>query len=210
MQQSLGHRPTTATAVIGLLLIAVGAVALVVRELVGVNFFASIGPWGWPFFVIVPGVVLLGLALVPAPPRGVGFAIAGAIVTTVGGILLYQSQTEHWNSWAYAWALIPASAGVAMVLYGLLTGTRGLLASGLWLAGIAAVMFAAGAWFFEGLFAGDDRSIDLGNWWPVGVMVIGALVVVRAVMPRGSAAPSTTPSSTTNAATTEPGQPAPS
>jgi hypothetical protein len=199
MQQSIGHRPTTATAVIGLLLVAVGVVALVLRELVGVNFFASIGPWGWPFFIIVPGVVLLGLALVPAPPRGIGFAIAGAIVTTVGALLLYQSQTEHWESWAYAWALIPMSAGVAMVLYGLLTGTRRLVSSGLWMAGIAAVVFAAGAWFFEGIFAGEQRPLDIGNWWPVGVMVLGALIVIRAFISSGS----TTSSTTTRAATIE-------
>jgi hypothetical protein len=192
MQQSIGHRPTTATVVIGLLLVAVGAVALVLRELVGVNLLASIGPWGWPFFVIVPGVVLLGLSFVPVPPKGLGFATAGAIVTTVGGLLLYQSQTGHWESWAYAWALIPTSAGIAMVLYGLLTGTHGLPSNGLWIAGIAATLFVVGAWFFEGIFAGDERPLDIGDWWPVGVMVIGGLVMARAFTAGRAPAPSTT------------------
>ena len=50
-------------------------------------------------------------------------------------------------------------------------------------------MFVAGAWFFEGLFAGDERPLEIGNWWPVGVAVIGALDVVRAFTSGGSSAP---------------------
>ena len=50
-----------------------------------------------------------------------GFAIAGSIVTTVGSVLLYQQTTGHWESWAYAWALVgPGAAGLGMLVYGLL------------------------------------------------------------------------------------------
>jgi hypothetical protein len=185
MQQSLGQRPTMTAAVIGVLLIAVGAIALGLREVVGINFLEAMGRGAWPFLVIVPGVVLLGASLLPAPPSGIGFAIAGAIVTSVGALLLYQSQTGHWESWAYAWAVIPLSAGIAMVLYGLVTGARGLVRNGLWLGAIAGTLFVTGAWFFEGIFAGEPRPADLGNWWPVGLIVIGALVVMRATLPTG-------------------------
>jgi hypothetical protein len=181
MQQSLGNRPSMAPAVIGVLLIAVGAVALALREL-GPNVLPSIGVWGWPFFIIVPGVVLLGLALVPTPPRGIGFATAGAIVTTVGALLLYQWRTAHWESWAYAWALIPMSTGVAMALYGLFARARGLVTTGIWMAAIAAILFGFGAWFFEGLFAGEDRIVDAGNWWPIAVIAIGAVLAMRAFL----------------------------
>ena len=194
MQQSTIRRPTAVPAIIGLLLVAVGAVALVLRELVGVNLFASIGPWGWPFFVIVPGLVLLGASLLPAPPRGLGFAIAGGVVTTVGGLLLYQSQSGHWESWAYAWALIPAGAGLAMLVYGQLTGTRGLARNGLTLAAIGAALFATGAWFFEGIFAGEPRPLDAGNWWPVGVIALGAILLIRAIaFPTPAAPPADAP-----------------
>jgi hypothetical protein len=181
MQQSFSHRPSTAPAVLGVALIAVGAAALILRE-VGVNLFASIGPWGWPLFIIVPGLVLLVASLIPAPPRGLGFAIAGAIVTAVGSLLLYQSQTGHWESWAYAWALLPMSAGVAMVLYGTLAGARRLVTNGLWLAGIAGAILAVGAWYFEAVFAGRPPLLDAGNWWPVAVIVIGAIVLMRALL----------------------------
>jgi hypothetical protein len=188
MQQSFSHRPSTAPAVLGVVLIAVGAAALILRE-VGVNLFASIGPWGWPLFIIVPGLVLLVAALIPAPPRGLGFAIAGAIVTAVGSLLLYQSQTGHWESWAYAWALLPTSAGVAMVLYGSFARARGLVTNGLWMAGIAGVVFAVGAWYFEAVFAGRPPLLDAGNWWPVAVIGVGAVLVVRALLSPGRSSP---------------------
>lgn len=181
MQQSFNQRPAMAPAVIGVVLIGVGAAALILRE-VGVNLFASIGAWGWPLFIIVPGLVLLAASLVPAPPRGIGFATAGAVVTTVGAILLYQSSTDHWESWAYAWALIPMAAGVATMLYGLLAQSRGMVVSGLWMAGIAAALFAIGAWFFEGLFAGEERLVDAGNWWPIAVIALGVLLALRAIL----------------------------
>ena len=181
MQQSTGNRNAMAPAVIGVLLIAVGAVALALRQF-GTNILPSLGEWGWPFFVIVPGIVLLGLSLVPAPPRGIGFAIAGAIVTTVGALLLYQSRSGHWESWAYAWALIPASVGVAMTLYGLLARTPGMVTSGVWMAAIAATLFGVGAWFFEGIFAGEERFLDAGNWWPVAVIAVGAVIVLASIL----------------------------
>jgi hypothetical protein len=190
MLRSSFQRPTTTTAVVGLLLIAAGAVALVLRT-IGVNLFEAIGPWGWPFFVIVPGVVLLALSLVPVPPKGVGFAIGGAVVTTVGSLLLYQSQTGHWESWSYAWALIPTMVGVAMTMYGLLAGARGLVTSGSWMAGISFGLFLVGGWFFEGLFAGEQRPLDVANWWPIGLMILGALFVIRAVITRPETMPPT-------------------
>ena len=87
---------------------------LVARDL-RLDPFAPIADAGWPFFVIIPGVILMLSSLIPKPPGGVGFAIAGSIVTTVGLVLLYQEQTAHWESWAYAWALVgPGAAGLGM------------------------------------------------------------------------------------------------
>ena len=183
MQQSFGSRPITAPAVVGVLLIALGATTLISREL-GFDVFAAIGSWGWPFFVIVPGVVLLLASLVPAPPKGIGFATAGAIVTTVGALLLYQSRADHFESWAYAWALIPLAAGAATALYGLLAHERKMVTTGLTMAAIAAGLFLVGAWFFEGIFAGERRLTDMDAWWPIGVIVLGGVIVLLAAMQR--------------------------
>lgn len=188
MQHTTGQRVMTGPAVVGLLFIAFGAAALALRG-AGINPFGAIGTWGWPFFVIVPGLVLLAASLVPAPPKGIGFAMAGAIVTTVGALLLYQSRTGHWESWAYAWALIPLGAGLALLVYGLLIGARGMVTTGMTLAGVAAALFLAGAWFFEGVFAGEQRPTDVGAWWPIGAIVLGGVIVLRAILlsaPRSS------------------------
>ena len=180
MQHSMDRRSAMGPAIVGLLLIAVGAVVLIARE-AGFDAFGAIGGWGWPFFVIVPGLVLLLAALVPAPPAGIGFAIAGAIVTTVGSLLLYQSRTGHWESWAYAWALIPMAAGVALVLYGTYAHRASMVRGGTWMAGIAVALFAAGAWFFEGIFAGELRP-DVTDWWPIAIVAVGAVLVLSAAL----------------------------
>jgi hypothetical protein len=181
MQHSTPQRSMAGPAVIGLALVAVGVAAIAIREY-DVNFLPHLGSWGWPLFVIVPGLVLLGASLVMQRPRGVAVAVAGAVVTIVGAILLYQSQTGHWESWAYAWALLPAAAGVALVGYGLYATDHRMWTVGVWLAGIAGAAFVFGAWFFEGLFAGDERFIDAGNWWPVAVIVLGAVLALWAFL----------------------------
>jgi hypothetical protein len=192
MQQTLQHpRNSAATAVVGLLLIVGGGAMLALRQ-AGVDVFEAVGTWGWPFFVIVPGLVLLAMAVVPTPPRGISFAIAGSVVTTVGGLLLYQTQTGNWESWAYAWALIPLAVGVAMLVYGGLARVPGLVTAGLWTGGIAAIVLMVGAWFFGGLFAGLDRPTEIGNWWPVAAIAVGLLLLLGGlVRPRdGRSGPS--------------------
>jgi hypothetical protein len=179
MQQSFGQRPVAAPAILGFLLIAVGAIVLLARA-VGFDVSGPIAAWGWPLLVIAPGLLLLAAALVPSPPRGIGFAIAGAIVTTVGALLLYQSQSGHWESWAYAWALIPMAAGLALTVYGLFSRSSSMVRGGAWMAGIAALLLAVGWWFFEGVFAGRVRP-ELVEWWPIAIVVVGAILVIRAM-----------------------------
>lgn len=191
MQQTFDRRSLSAPAVLGLILIVVGGSALIVRE-AGLDPSRAIGDWGWPFFVIVPGLVLLLASLIPTPPKRLGFATAGAVITTVGGLLLYQSQTGHWESWAYAWALIPAGAGVAMALHGLLARRRSIVNAGLWMTGIAGTLFLVGAWYFEGIFRGDQRFAQAGDLWPVAIVAIGVALVLRVVLLPARAEPRAT------------------
>lgn len=179
MHHTVSQRDRTAPAVFGLLLIVVGAVA-VLEPALGVNLFGVHRRVGWPFFVIVPGVALLGASLLVARPNGVGFAVAGAIVTTVGSLLLYQSRTEQWESWAYAWALIPAAAGAALVLYGLYADVRGMVTVGSRMLLIAIGLFLVGVWFFEAVFAGANPWAGVGALWPLAVIAVGALIVLGA------------------------------
>jgi hypothetical protein len=164
-------------AVAGAVLVVAGVGWLVVRDL-RLDPFAAIADAGWPFFVIIPGVILMLSSLIPKPPGGVAFAIAGSIVTTVGLVLFYQEQTAHWESWAYAWALVgPGAAGLGMSVYGLIFDQRHLVSAGLRLATIASAIFVAGYWFFETVFATGRAPVDLGAWWPVAIIVAGLAVL---------------------------------
>lgn len=174
--------------VFGLILIAVGAAVLLLR-LFDVDAIAWVSDLGWQLFIILPGLALLAMALVPQPPRGAGFAIAGSIVTTVGLILAYQEANDVFESWAYAWALLPGAAGVAMTVYGFFAGERDLLATGLRIALIAVALFVAGFWFFETTFATGRAPLDLEAWWPVLVIAVGGLITVSAFIGRGAAGP---------------------
>lgn len=167
------------TLVLGLLLVGGGITAFLAQSL-GVDLGTLIGEGGWPYLVIVPGLVLLLGALVVPRPGGVGFAVAGSIVTTVGAILLYQNATDTFESWAYVWALIPTAAGVALTISGLATGTEALVRTGSRMAVVGTVLFLAGLWFFGSLFSTGEIPIDLGTWWPVAFIVVGGAVVLSA------------------------------
>jgi len=172
--------------VLGTILVLVGAGWFVLREL-RIDPFEAIADAGWPYFVIIPGVALLIASLVRTPPHGVGLAIAGSIVTTVGAVLFYQQATGHWESWAYAWALVgPGGAGLGMLVYGLIFGQRDLLAAGARLVAIAAAIFAVGYWYFETIFASGRAPLEFGEWWPVVVVGVGLFALVAGLLSRGS------------------------
>jgi hypothetical protein len=178
------RRPTT-TLVIASVLIVIGVLALV-GQVAGIELETLIGEETWPFLVIVPGIVLLGLAAVPAPPEGLGFAIAGSVVTTVGGILLFQANTEYWESWAYAWLLVPTAVGLALTVYGALTHAADLVSKGIRLAAVAGAATVVGWWWFETVFQTGNAPVELRGWWPLAIIAVGAVLAVQAVR-RGEA-----------------------
>ncbi|MER3555314.1 MAG: hypothetical protein C4331_13480 [Meiothermus sp.] len=84
--------------IIGIILVVLGGLFLLGQV---VDLGESIGHWGWPFFVMLPGILLLVLAFVGGKTSA-GLAVPGSIVTTVGLILFVQNVTDHFESWAYA------------------------------------------------------------------------------------------------------------
>ena len=167
------RRPRQST-VIGGLLILVGAILL------AGNFVRiDLGHYGWPFFVILPGLLLIVVALTSRGFVSEGLAIAGSIVTVTGLILLYQNATDHFESWAYAWALVfPAAVGAGMILYGLTASRLGNVRAGMRLVGIGVVLFLLGAAFFEGVIG--IGGYEFGR--PSGALVGAFIVVVGAVL----------------------------
>ena len=81
--------------VLGVLLIVLGGLFLASEQ-----FNVDWDRYGWPVFVIVPGLVLLVLGLAIPGEAGLGLAIPGGIVTTVGLILAFQNSTDTYASWA--------------------------------------------------------------------------------------------------------------
>jgi len=124
---------------------AISLIGLGALFLLGQIFNFSIFSILWPFFVIVPGAAFLYFAYTGGK-NTVGLAVPGSVVTGTGLILLYQSLTNHWESWAYAWTLYPLFVGLALTFMGSRTGDhhvhnigRGLVRWG----GIAFIVAAA-------------------------------------------------------------------
>jgi hypothetical protein len=162
--------------VTGGLLVLVGAILLL-----GQFVRVDIGHYGWPFFLIVPGVAILVVALTARGALGEGLAILGSIITVTGLILLYQNVTDHFESWAYAWTLIfPGAVGVGMILYGLVAGRPGNSRAGIRLVGISLVLFLLGVAFFEGLIGIGGYQFGRSAGVAVGALIIamGALLLI--------------------------------
>ena len=161
---------------LGVLLIALGALLFV-----GPSAGFDLGRIGWPFFVIVPGLALFGVGLAAGDPTGKRLTSLGAAVTTVGVILLYQNTVDHFESWAYAWALVfPTSTGLGRMIHGSLRGNKEMVESGGRWALIGTALFVAGALFFE-LVVG----IGLGRYgWPLGLMILGIVLLVGGLLYR--------------------------
>jgi hypothetical protein len=164
---------------LGLALVGLGGLWLL-GSLLGLDA----GHFLWPFFVIVPGVVLFVLGLTVRSDAGLGLMIPGAIVTTTGLLLFYQNVSGHWASWAYAWALIaPTSIGVALMIDGARRGQAAQVQSGRRLVRIGLILFAALGVFFE-LIIGISGFRWGGWWWAVLFIGAGLVLLVAALLPR--------------------------
>jgi hypothetical protein len=165
----------------GILLIVIGLGALAARSL-----DIDLGRLGWPIWVIGPGIALLAMSVIIGGPGAVGMAIGGAVTTTVGLILAYQDATGHWESWAYAWALLaPGSIGLGLLLTGLVQRRPDLVRGGLGSAAAGVAIFLAGFVFFEGLVGISGRRFPLLDVTvPLVLVVLGAAFIVASAVGR--------------------------
>jgi hypothetical protein len=91
------------------LLILGGILLLVVQYFGAANVL-------WPFFIIIPGLVLAFVA--DRSDWNRSLLVIGAVVAGTGVILLVQSIYDYYQSWAYAWTLLPMFAGAALYYAG--------------------------------------------------------------------------------------------
>jgi hypothetical protein len=173
------RRGTSGTAVLGIGLILLGAIFFI-GQLADFDWGAAT----WPFYVIAPGVALAAIGL--SQRNGSGLTIAGCIVTIVGLVLLYQNATDHWESWAYAWALVgPGGSGLGILLYGVRSANRKMARDGFWQILAAIGLFVAGWLFFEGIIGISGRRLPLPEWvLPAVVIALGVVVLIRGLTSR--------------------------
>ncbi len=179
--------------VLGLVLVALGVLFLL-EQLFGVNVWR----FSWPFFVILPGVLFF-VGMVLGGRSAGGLAIPGSIVTMTGLILLFQTISNLWQSWAYAWALIfPTALGLGMMIQGAWSGLPRLYRVGSHFVAWGVALFLLGAAFFELVLnlSGFGGGPIAGIVWPSLLIALGLFLLVRRTigvplgpmpMPRGEA-----------------------
>jgi len=154
----------------GLVLILLGAWFLASQWVPALRIWVS-----WPLIIVGVGALLLIIGLATGVPA---MAVPACIVGGIGGLLYWQNSTGNWESWTYAWTLIPGFVGVGTILSGLLGGeTRQSVRGGLWLVAISLAMFA-----FFGSFLGGLNL--LGPYWPALLILLGLLLLVRSLFRR--------------------------
>jgi hypothetical protein len=163
---------------LGGLLLLLGIVVLV-----GQAFELDLGRVGWPFFVIIPGLGLLGLGLAPGGRMGVVLATVGGVVTMTGLVLLVQNATDRFESWAYAWTLVAlVGPGIGRWLLGVVRGGRELAASGGWLVAAGLVAFLVLAVFFEVVVGIGGRDEEAGGYGAAGRYALAALLILAGLV----------------------------
>lgn len=154
---------------LGLLLVALGLVLVLAR--LG-------GGETWPLFIVVPGVAMAAVA-VAGPLRFADLAVPGAIVTTVGMILLVQEATQSFETWSYAWGLVIAGVGAGTFLKASIVEDPAEQKEGVRLVGVGLAFFAAFGAFFEFLIFGGWFGGALGWLLPAVLIAAGVWLLRR-------------------------------
>jgi hypothetical protein len=174
--QAERRRSGGSSAALGIVLVVVGLFALGV-----VVFGIDLTQYGWPLFVIIPGLTLLVVGFLGG---GQGASIPGGIVTMLGLLLAYSNSTGDWPSWAFAWSLIvPFGVGLGIYLQALRDRDLLALRRGRTLMFVGALIFMIGFVLFESILGISD--MDYGVFGkaalPGLLVVIGIILLVRSV-----------------------------
>jgi hypothetical protein len=162
-------------AALGGLLLLLGILVLL-----GQALELDMGEAAWPFFVILPGLGLLGLGLATTGRLGEVLATAGGVVTMTGLVLGVQNATDRFDTWAYAWTLVfLVGAGSGRWLIGTMRGHRELAASGAWLIAVGLVGFLGLAVFFEVVVGlGGHRNVAASRYVLAALLILAGLILL--------------------------------
>jgi len=167
-------RPGSSGLALGIVLVVVGVFFLFMRI-----FDVDLSSYGWPLYVIIPGLTLLVVGFISL---GTGALVPGGIITMTGLVLAYQNATNDWPSWSYAWALVlPGGVGIGIFLQGLRDRDRRQMKIGRTLMFWALMIFLIGFVLFESILnvSGIDYGIVGRAALPVLLIVIGVTLLAR-------------------------------
>jgi len=166
----------------GLVLMLLGLFLLALQLWPNVGYLLRL-EFTWPFIIIGIGLFFF-LGILVWGRGAAGLAMPGTIITGIGLLLFYQNWSGDWESWAYAWALIPGMVGLGAVLTGLIEGKslRWAVNAGGGLILISIVLVAVfGAVF--GFFLGSDQ---LAQWGVPALLILGGLWLLGRALLRNS------------------------
>jgi hypothetical protein len=162
---------------LGIVLVVIGLFALVV-VLTGTD----LTQYGWPLFIIIPGLTLLVIGFASV---GAGATIPGGILSVLGVVLAYCNSTNDWPFLAYGWALVvPGGVGLGIYLQALRDRDQHELRTGRTLLFIGLMIFLIGFVLFESILgiSGRDYFGPLGKAaLPVLLIVVGVILLVRSI-----------------------------
>lgn len=189
------------TRALGILLLAVGVWTLISRFL---HF--ELESWLWPFWVIIPGGIIIALGFRDRNRGNEGLITFGSIVALTGIILFVQNLTGQWQSWAYAWALLfPGAIGLGKYLWGRQAGDAAAVQRGEKTMQTAFIMFVAFGLFFELILGIGGFHLGAAGQIVVPVLLIAGgatLYIVTTMGDHGQVSPPSHP-----VTPTEPPQP---
>jgi LiaI-LiaF-like transmembrane region len=160
----------------GLILIGVGLLALLGQ-------FLRFDVWHylWPLFFVGLGLLFFVGMFVGGKEAG-GLAIPGTILTTLGLLFTYQNLFNHWESWAYAWALVaPTSVGVGLLIFARWSDKPNLYQPGKALITIGLIFFVVMGAFFELMLAWSGAVTPGRFLWPLLLIVLGVVLLFSGV-----------------------------
>lgn len=164
------------TIVVGLGLVLLGLMFLAAQYL-RINLLGL----GWPLFVLVPGLLFFVGMLLGGRSVG-GLAIPGSLVTVTGLLLFYQNLFNHFESWAYAWALVfPTAVGLGLMIEGAWEGRSRLVRDGWVWTKVGLSIFVCAGVLFE-LVIGISGSGLVRALWALALMAFGAILVLRPLL----------------------------
>jgi len=162
---------------LGIVFVVIGLFALVI-VLTGTD----LTQYGWPLFIIIPGLTLLVVGFISV---GAGATIPGGILSVLGVVLAYCNSTNDWPFLAYGWALVtPGGVGLGIYLQALRDRDQHELRTGRTLLFIGLMIFLIGFVLFESILgiSGRDYFGPIGKAaLPVLLIVVGAILLVRSI-----------------------------